>query len=55
VPVSREKPHPLGTPSRQQAETIVLDLVNPVGTGRWPFDGARQARLDEIGEGTQTP
>src|SRR5262245_42155493 len=55
VPVSREKPHPLGTPPRQQAEAIVLNLMNPVAASRWPLDRNRQARLNKIGEGTQTP
>src|SRR5262245_32981190 len=39
--------------SRRKA--IVFYLVNPVATGWWPLDGARQARLDKVGEGPQTP
>jgi len=53
--VAGEKPDALGTAASQEPEAIVLYLVNPVRAGRWSLDRARQARLDKIGKGTQTP
>jgi len=35
---------------RQDAETIVLDFVEPTRAGRRPIGGSRQARL-ELGPG----
>jgi hypothetical protein len=37
----------LGVAPRQEAEAVVLDLVQPVGTARRGFSWRRQAGLDE--------
>jgi hypothetical protein len=45
VTISRDKAHAGGVAVRQDAEAIMLDLVNPAGASRRLFSGARQARL----------
>jgi hypothetical protein len=50
MPVPREQSDALSTAPGQQPEAVVLDLVNPASAGRWPLDGLRQARLNEIRE-----
>jgi hypothetical protein len=50
-----EKPNAVGTATRQEPKAVMLYFVNPVGAGGRPFNGARQTRLDEVREGTQTP
>ena len=50
VPIAGEKPHPRGAPTRQEPEAIMFDFMNPIAAGRWPLNGARQARLDKVGE-----
>src|SRR5262249_51655469 len=55
VSVASEKSHARGPTPRQQPKAIMLDLVNPLGSGRWPLDGARQAWLNKIREEPQTP
>jgi hypothetical protein len=47
---ARARPSP-----SQQSKAVVLDLVNPVRSGRRSLSGARQARLYKVREGTQMP
>ena len=55
VAIAGKEPDAGGAASGQQAKAVVFYFMNPGGAARWPLDRARQARLDEIGEGTQTP
>src|SRR5262245_35699292 len=54
VPVAGEQPHAIGPTARQEPEAIMLDFVNPIAAAGWMLDRTRQARLAEIGKGTQT-
>jgi hypothetical protein len=41
-----EQPHAFRFAPSEDAETVVLNFVNPVGTGRRLFGRAREARLE---------
>jgi hypothetical protein len=45
VPVSCDEPDAGALAPRHDAEAVMLDLMNPAGTRRRLFGGARQARL----------
>jgi hypothetical protein len=47
VPVAGVEPHALGVAPRQDAEAVVLDLVQPICAGRRLLGWGWQARLDE--------
>jgi hypothetical protein len=55
VPVAGEKPHSGDAAARKEPKAIMLDFVDPLAASRRPLDGARPARLAEVGKGTQTP
>ena len=46
VAVAGIEPHVVAVTARQDAEAVVLDLVDPIGTGRRLFRRFRQAGLD---------
>jgi hypothetical protein len=47
VAVAGDQPHALEIAPRQDAEAVMLDLVQLVGAARRGFGRRRQARLDE--------
>ena len=54
VAVSSEEPHAGSVALRHDAEAVMLDLVNPIPTGRRFIGRAGQAWLDEVGQGAGT-
>lgn len=53
MPLRVSKPHASRIAAHHQPQAVVLDLVNPIGTGRRLVGGGRKAGLDEAG-GTGT-
>jgi hypothetical protein len=49
VAVAGVEPHAAGVAPRQDAEAVMLDFVEPVGTGRRGFGRRRQAGFDKAG------
>ena len=47
MPSAGDQPDAHGIPPSHKPETVVLDLVNPVGAGRRFWGGGGQARLNE--------
>jgi len=54
MPVPREQPHTDTVASRHDAETVVLDFVQPIRPGRRSFGRGRQARFDKADQITST-
>jgi hypothetical protein len=54
VSVPSVEPHALGVALRQDAKTVVLDLVEPIGAGRRGFGRRGEAGLDEAGYSAAT-
>src|SRR5262245_50337678 len=52
VPVAGVEQHVVAIAARQDAEAVVLDLVDPDRTGRWLFRRFRQANRYAEGPGT---
>jgi hypothetical protein len=46
TPIASPSPHALAVAVLQNAKTVVLDLVDPLGTGRWLFRRFWHTRLD---------
>jgi CheY-like chemotaxis protein len=49
VPAAREQPNALALAAGNQPVAVVLDLVNPVGSGRGFAPDSRQTGFDEAG------
>ena len=54
MPVAGEKPHARRVAAHQHPVAVVLDLVQPAGTGGRLGGWAGQAGLAEVGEGYAT-
>jgi hypothetical protein len=54
VAVAGDQTHAGGVASRQDAEAVMLDLVQPVGTARRGFGWRRQAGFNQAGYAADT-
>jgi hypothetical protein len=55
IPVPGEKPHAAPVAAHQHSEAVVFDFVQPSSPSGRLRGWARQARLAEVGKGTQIP